>query len=245
MADTPHVYTAICAVTAALSVEGIGKDRKNDQQGFRFRGIDDVYNALAPVLAQHKLAMLPRVTDRVVVERTTAKGGTLFVVTVGLELDLVSAVDGSRHTIRTYGEAMDSADKATNKAMAAAFKYAAFMAFCIPTEGSGHDADEETTPPVKPRPDMVATGRHPSFTDAEGRDFAIGLGKLGVTYDVLAEWLERGEGHAAVVLETLELPKSRPSQWAKRYRQALYAMIAKDAPAFIRMMQGGGEAYGS
>ena len=53
------------------------------------------------------------------------------------------------HTIRTYGEAMDSADKATNKAMSAAYKYAAIQAFCIPTEGD-NDADA-TTHDVAPR----------------------------------------------------------------------------------------------
>jgi predicted outer membrane protein len=52
-------------------------------------------------------------------------------------------VDGSSHTIKTYGEAMDSADKATNKAMSAAYKYAAIQSFCIPTEGD-HDADKTT-----------------------------------------------------------------------------------------------------
>ena len=44
---------------------------------------------------------------------------------------------------------MDSADKATNKAMSAAYKYAAIQAFCIPTEGD-NDADA-TTHEVAPR----------------------------------------------------------------------------------------------
>lgn len=38
---------------------------------------------------------------------------------------------------------MDSGDKATNKAMSAAYKYAAFQAFAIPTEGD-NDADGST-----------------------------------------------------------------------------------------------------
>ena len=64
-------------------------------------------------------------------------------VTVDAEFDFVSALDGSKHTVRTFGEAMDSADKATNKAMSAAYKYAAFQAFAIPTEGD-NDADAHT-----------------------------------------------------------------------------------------------------
>jgi hypothetical protein len=60
-----------------------------------------------------------------------------------MEFNFVSALDGSKHTVKTFGEAMDSADKATNKAMSAAYKYAAFQAFCIPTEGDT-DADATT-----------------------------------------------------------------------------------------------------
>ncbi|SPW12874.1 Uncharacterised protein [Cronobacter sakazakii] len=55
----------------------------------------------------------------------------------------MSTKDGSVHTVVTYGEAMDSGDKATNKAMSIAYKYAAFQAFCIPTEETAIDADAE------------------------------------------------------------------------------------------------------
>lgn len=142
-AGTPHVYQAIAAVMKDMASEGIGKTRKNQQQNYQFRGIDDVYNALAPILSRHQLCMLPRVLAREVVERQTKSGGALFYTTVDAEFDLVSAVDGSAHTIRTVGEAMDSADKSSNKAMSAAYKYAAMQAFCIPTEGD-NDADETT-----------------------------------------------------------------------------------------------------
>lgn len=144
-----QVYKAICAVAREMSTEGISKDRKNQQQGYNFRGIDDVYNSLAPMLARNGLVILPRMISREVTERETAKGGTLFYVIVEAEFDFVSAEDGSHHTVRTFGEAMDSGDKATNKAMSAAYKYAAFQAFCIPTAGD-NDADA-TTHEVKPR----------------------------------------------------------------------------------------------
>jgi hypothetical protein len=122
---------------------GIAKDSKNQMQGYNFRGIDAVYNALSPLLAKHNLCILPRVLERECVERVTSKGGAIFYVTVKVEFDFVCALDGSKHTIGTFGEAMDSADKATNKAMSAAYKYAAFQAFAIPTEGD-NDADAHT-----------------------------------------------------------------------------------------------------
>lgn len=144
---TPAVYAAIAAVMGDLSREGITKDRKNQQQGFAFRGIDDVLNTLNPILSRHKLLMLPRVLSRSCEERQTKSGGALFYTTVHAEFDLVAAEDGSKHTVATYGEAMDSGDKSTNKAMSAAYKYAAFQAFCIPTEGD-NDADAQTHEPV-------------------------------------------------------------------------------------------------
>lgn len=137
------VYQAINRVQAALAKEGISKARKNQQQGYNFRGIDDVYNALAPLLADNGLCILPRILTRQCEERQSAKGGTLFYVTVEAEFDFVCAEDGSTHTVRTFGEAMDSGDKATNKAMSAAYKYAAMQAFAIPTEGD-NDADAHT-----------------------------------------------------------------------------------------------------
>ena len=137
------VYQAISAAMAEIAKEGIGKNRSNQQQGYKFRGIDDVYNALAPILSKCGLVMLPRVLAREVVERQTAKGNAIFYVTVDVEFDLVCAEDGSKHTVKTFGEAMDTADKATNKAMSAAYKYMAMEVFCIPTEGD-NDADATT-----------------------------------------------------------------------------------------------------
>jgi len=138
------VYKAINSVQTALSKIGISKDRTNSQgSGYKFRGIDDVYNALSPLLAEHGLCILPRMLSREIVERMSKSGSALFYVTVEAEFDFVSAEDGSKHTIKTFGEAMDSGDKATNKAMSAAYKYAAFQAFAIPTEGD-NDADSHT-----------------------------------------------------------------------------------------------------
>jgi len=139
-----QVYKAINQVQAALAKTGISKDRRNTQgAGYNFRGIDDVFNAVSPLLAQHGLCILPRMLTRQCEERQSKSGGALFYVTVEAEFDLVCAEDGSKHTIKTFGEAMDSGDKATNKAMSAAYKYAAFQAFAIPTEGD-NDADAHT-----------------------------------------------------------------------------------------------------
>lgn len=156
------VYKAINLVQADLVKEGITKSRKNAQQGYSFRGIDDVFNALSPLLAKHGLCILPRMLSRDVQERATQKGGVLFFVTVEAEFDFVCTEDASKHVVRTFGEAMDSADKATNKAMSAAYKYAALQAFAIPTEAD-NDAEahtHEVAPPL-----TTPTHERPEFAD--------------------------------------------------------------------------------
>lgn len=138
-----EVYKAISNVAKELAETGIKKESENKQQGFMFRSIDAVYNALAPALVKHGLLILPRMINRTATERVTQRGGVLIYITVKAEFDFISTKDGSKHTVVTYGEAMDSGDKATNKAMSIAYKYAAFQAFCIPTEETAIDADAE------------------------------------------------------------------------------------------------------
>ena len=144
------IFKAINAVQAALCKEGIAKDRRNSQQGYNFRGIDDIYNTLSGLLSENGLCILPEVLERTQVERITQKGGALFYTTVKVKYTIVSAVDGSQFVTATYGEAMDSADKSTNKAMSAAYKYMCLQVFCIPTEGD-NDADETTPDMIKPK----------------------------------------------------------------------------------------------
>jgi hypothetical protein len=195
------VYQAINKVQAALAVEGISKARNNQAQGYKFRGIDDVYNALSPLLAKHGLCVLPRCTSREVVERVNAKGTALFYVTVCAEFDFVAAEDGSRHTVITYGEAMDSGDKATNKAMSAAYKYACMQAFSIPTEGD-NDADAQTHEVQAAGPNrtlVMKVQRAIAEHVAEERD-------LGV----IEEWdgaKEQGEDFASLVWAGLTTPQ--------------------------------------
>lgn len=163
------VYKAIVAVQSALAKEGIKKDKTCTQgASYKFRGIDDIYNALAPFLAEHGLVILPRFLSRECVERISKNGGALFYTTVEAEFDFVSAEDGSKHTARTFGEAMDSGDKGTNKAMSAAYKYAAFQTFCIPTDGDNDS--ENQTHEVKPQKQPQAPRQPAQATTADPKD---------------------------------------------------------------------------
>lgn len=139
----PAVYAAIAGVQAAIAKTGIAKARKNQQQNYTFRGIDDVYSALAPLLAEHGLCIIPRVLSRACTERQTQRGGALFYTAVQVEYTIAAVKDGSTVTACIFGEAMDSGDKSTNKALSAAYKYLCLQLFCIPTEGD-NDADGTT-----------------------------------------------------------------------------------------------------
>lgn len=139
----PQVLAAIHAVSNELAQIGISKDRRNKEQGFDFRGIDQVMNVLAPLLVKHHLLVIPRFFDRIVTERQTKSGSTAFNVVLRGEFHFVSVIDGTEVVANTVGEGQDMGDKATNKAMAIAYKYAMFQTFCVPLEASA-DPDAHT-----------------------------------------------------------------------------------------------------
>lgn len=143
-AATQKIYAAIIGVMA--DVGAVGKKNKNKDQGFMYRGIDAVMNALQPAMIKNKLFVVPTVISEERTERQTAKGGTLFYTRLRVKYEFI-AEDGSSVVAEVIGEAMDSGDKATNKAMSIAYKYACFQVFCIPTEEM-HDPDETTPEPT-------------------------------------------------------------------------------------------------
>lgn len=114
-------------------IGAIGKNKKNQQQGFMYRGIDQVYNALNPVMSELGIFFVPEVLDMKRDERTN-KNGTVLTYTILTMKYTAYAPDGSSVSMTVVGEGMDSGDKGCNKAMSVAMKYAMFQLFCIPTE---------------------------------------------------------------------------------------------------------------
>lgn len=138
------VHEAMIAVLGELPA--IGKNQRNQQQGFNFRGIDDVLNALNPVLAKYGLYYVPTVLERVAAQRTTAKGGVMYEVNLHVQYTFY-ANDGSSITASGWGEGTDSGDKATSKAMTMAMKYVLFQVFAISTEEASYSDGDSHTPP--------------------------------------------------------------------------------------------------
>ena len=134
------IYQKIPAIMA--DVGAISKDRRNTSQGYAFRGIDDFYNVLHPIMAKHKVFSVPRVLDTHHEERKAKSGATLIYRIYTIEY-IFYAEDGSHVDAIVVGEGMDSGDKAGNKAMAVAHKYALIQVFAIPTEG-GDDPEDDS-----------------------------------------------------------------------------------------------------
>ena len=141
-----NIYQSI----AAIMSEGyaIGKDKRNPQQGFSYRGIDDVMNVFQPLMAKHGVFVVPEVLEASREDRQTSKGTSLIYSVLTIRYTFYAA-DGTSVSAVVIGEGMDSGDKASNKALSAGMKYALFQTFCVPTEELV-DPDSETPEPSKP-----------------------------------------------------------------------------------------------
>ena len=122
----PRVYKAINAVAKDLSSRGIAKANTHLGGGYQYRLIDDVMGRLSPLFAKHRLCVLPRVIERSSNERCGLGQSNLSIVALKVAFDLVSVHDASIHTVEIYAEAFDESDKATSKALSAAYKAQCF-----------------------------------------------------------------------------------------------------------------------
>jgi hypothetical protein len=130
------IYKAMADVMR--DIPAVTKDQKNTAQGFKFRGIDQFINSLYPALTKHKVFMAPKCVssshELKDVTRSNGKHGVDKHVHLMMEYTFY-AEDGSSVTVGPLpSEGLDSGDKATNKALSAALKYALIQTFSIPTE---------------------------------------------------------------------------------------------------------------
>lgn len=145
MADTQSpqkvgIYQALAK--ANKEIGAIAKGQLNQQQKFKFRGIDDVYNELHPILADCEIFIIPEVVNYEVTNIPNKNGGVNIYTRATIKHHFTTS-DGSSVTTTTIGEAMDNGDKGMNKAMSISLKYALFQLFTIPTE-EAKDPDAES-----------------------------------------------------------------------------------------------------
>jgi hypothetical protein len=156
-----RIFEAISNIMA--EIRPIGKNKDNKQQGFKYRGVDEVMNTLQPALVKHKVFIVPEILEQTREEKTTKTGSVLIYSICKIRFTFY-ADDGSSISSIVIGEGMDSGDKSTNKAMAIAFKYACFQVFCIPTEEM-KDPDRNSPPEL--------AGKEPQNEDPVINDMKI------------------------------------------------------------------------
>lgn len=140
------VYERVAAIVAEMPA--IGKGQKNEQQGFMYRGHDDVMNALNPLLSHYGVFFTPRVLERITDQRTTNNNRIMYEVNLHVEYTFYGP-KGDSFTADAWGEGTDSGDKSTNKAMTMALKNVLAQTFAVSTEEiSRLDTDQHTDEPT-------------------------------------------------------------------------------------------------
>lgn len=143
MSEHEPIYVLMSRVME--DIEAIPKNRRNEQQNFAFRGIDDVMSALHPALLKNGVFYTPRVVEDRYDSYTTGRGTLMRSAVIRVAYTFYGPAGDSVEVIG-QGEAADSGDKATSKALAMALKYALLQTFCVPTEEGSRDDGDRTTP---------------------------------------------------------------------------------------------------
>lgn len=120
----------------------LGKNERNDYHKFMFRGIDAVMNATGPIFRKHKVVVIPTAEEIITDTAPTNKGGLAQIVRVRNKYTIYGP-DGSFIEGSAWGEANDSADKATAKANSVAYRTFLLQSLTLPTHDTDPDAEGE------------------------------------------------------------------------------------------------------
>ncbi len=208
MVQPGKIYALIPKIMKAVGY--ITKDRTNTQgSGYKFRGIDDVYNAMQGPLAEHGVFCAPKVLKSEREERLSKAGGNLIYTILTVEFKFY-AEDGSCFEVVTIGEAMDSGDKSANKAMSAALKYAMLQLFCIPTEEDNDTENNthETLPRGTPPGKVEKPPGSGAYCDACGTELTLSKAGTGYYCPRFKEPTKEGGEHTRFPVEQLQFYQS-------------------------------------
>ena len=187
MTATPQVYAAISRVMADIGTSGIAKDRRNQEQKFNFRGIDDALRAFSPLLVKHGLIVAPSYADKVIEARQTKSGGTTYNISLSGTFTFISIHDGSQCVIGPFfGEANDGQDKAVSKATSVAERNMFYLTFVVPHEAaiggdpdeSGEDSGDEGSQKDGDWVRVAKELQHPADYDKARADMVADYGKV-------------------------------------------------------------------
>jgi len=154
MSDTKVTPIAQALNEVMKEVGAVKKSDRNSAQGFNFRGIDAVVNAVSPALQKHGVIVVPSVEDYEYASVEIGKNRTVMGhVKVKVTYTFIGA-GGDAIKATVVGEAMDSGDKATAKAMSVAFRTALLQTLSLPTDepdpdSQSYERSERVTVDVK------------------------------------------------------------------------------------------------
>lgn len=132
--------TVIQALTAVMQdVTSVGKGGFNQQQQFKFRGVDAVVNAVGPALRRHGVVVMPKTITHDLVLGSTTTGKSVLQARVMVKYTFYGPA-GDSVSATVPGESMDSGDKSTAKAMSVAFRTALIQALALPTDEPDPDS---------------------------------------------------------------------------------------------------------
>jgi len=136
--DAPRVFAVVAAVMK--DAMPVGKNQRNEQQNYSFRGIDDVMSAMAGPMRTHGLFILPSIADH-----KQQRDGKMTRTVITMRYRIYGPA-GDCLVADVPGEAFDYADKSTNKAQSAALKYLLFTLFMLPVDGRSIDDGDRHHP---------------------------------------------------------------------------------------------------
>lgn len=195
MTDKPTIYEALSRVMAA--VQAVRKGDRNNEQGYNFRGIDAVVNAVGPALREHGVLVVPLVEDASWRDVLTVRDKKSRECTVRVRFRFYGPA-GDHIDAVTPGESMDFGDKGAAKAMSVAFRIALLQALAIPTDEPEHDPDAhsyERAQGPSPRAVELFEQIHNATTPEELRELWTAAQDAGKAWDATAVEVNQLKAH--------------------------------------------------
>lgn len=164
--DVDQVPVHVAWARVMADVNGIGKGSRFSAPGagtFNYRGVDEVFNAVGPALRRHGVIILPVKVDAAYRDTRTSKGNAMRECTVTVDYLIVGPDGGTLPVGQSKGEAVDTMDKGTTKAMSVAYRNFLLQALCVPTnlpdpEATGVERGEHTRTAASYRDEALDTG---------------------------------------------------------------------------------------
>lgn len=184
----PTVAEALASVMQDVPV--IGKDQAvtTGPARFRFRGVDDVMDAVGRALRTHGVVFAPARVVSLDHERyETSKGASMDAVTVVVEYT-ITGPGGDTMTVAAAGQSADAGDKAVPKAMSVAYRTVLLQTLCIP---SGDPDPDQSVHERAAQPARVPDIREPLWADIKTAREGKGWSSADVASDFAAGHADR------------------------------------------------------